>query len=129
MKGGIKMKKTREQKAITLMVLIITIVVLLVLATVAISSIKNDGIISKAQEVANKFNQAQTDEQGILDQYLSYLQGEQWETIYESDTPLIEDGFQILSTSEHLFKGGATYRITVEGISEPIVTKAVYFDR
>ena len=70
------MRKTRIEKGITLMALIITIVVLLVLATVAISSIQNDGIISKAQDVANKFNQAQTNEQGILDEYLSYLEGD-----------------------------------------------------
>ena len=70
------MKKTREQKGITLVALIITIVVLLELATVAISSIQNDGIISKAQDVANKFNQAQSNEQGILDEYLSYLEGD-----------------------------------------------------
>ena len=72
----IKEFKTKQEKGITLMALIVTIVVLLVLATVAISSIKNDGIISKAQDVANKFNQAQTNEQGILDEYLSYLEGD-----------------------------------------------------
>ena len=68
--------KTKQDKGITLVALIVTIVVLLVLATVAISSIQNDGIISKAQDVANKFNQAQSNEQGILDEYLSYLEGD-----------------------------------------------------
>ena len=70
------MRKTRTEKGITLVALIVTIVVLLVLATVAISSIQNDGIISKAQDIANKFNQAQTNEQGILDEYLSYFEGD-----------------------------------------------------
>ena len=67
------MRSTKEQKAITLVALIITIVVLLVLATVAINSVVNDGIISKAQEVANKFNEAQANEQNMLDEYLNYL--------------------------------------------------------
>ena len=67
------MRKTKTQKGITLVALIITIVVLLVLATVAISSIKNDGIISKAQDVANKFNEAQANEQNMLEEYLNYL--------------------------------------------------------
>lgn len=38
-------RKTKEKKGITLVALIVTIVILLILATVAISSIKNDGLI------------------------------------------------------------------------------------
>ena len=68
------MRKTRTEKGITLVALIVTIVVLLVLATVAISSIQNDGIISKAQDVANKFNEAQANEQNMLNEYLSYFE-------------------------------------------------------
>ena len=67
--------KTKQEKGITLMALIITIVVLLVLATVAINSVLNDGIISKAQDVANKFNEAQSDEQNMIAEYLNYLNG------------------------------------------------------
>ena len=66
--------KTKQEKGITLIALIITIVVLLVLAAVAISSIKNDGIISKAQDVTNKYNEAQTSEKNMLDEYLNYLE-------------------------------------------------------
>ena len=73
MKGGIKMKKTKTQKGITLVALIITVVVLLILAAVTINSIQNDGIISKAQYVTNKFDESQKDEQSILDEYFSYL--------------------------------------------------------
>ena len=46
------MKRTIEQKGITLVALIITIVILLILASVAISSIQDNGIISKAQYAA-----------------------------------------------------------------------------
>ena len=75
MKGEKIMKKTKEQKAITLIALIITIVVLLILAAVAISSIQNDGILKYTENVANKYNQAQKDEQGVLDSYLEYFNG------------------------------------------------------
>ena len=67
--------KTKQEKGITLMALIVTIVILLILATVAINSVLNDGIISKAQDVANKFNEAQSDEQNMIAEYLNYLNG------------------------------------------------------
>ena len=65
--------KTKTQKGITLVALIITIVVLLILATVTINSIQNDGIINKAKNAAEKFNKAQENEAELLDRYLSYL--------------------------------------------------------
>ena len=67
------MKKVKQEKGITLVALIITIVVLLILAAVTINSIQNDGIINKAQNVAEKFNKAQENEAELLDSYLSYL--------------------------------------------------------
>jgi len=67
------MKRTKEQKGITLIALIITIVVLLILAAVAISSISNDGILHYATNAADSWNKAQTNEQATLDSYLSYL--------------------------------------------------------
>ena len=68
------MKKTREQKGITLIALIITIVVLLILAVVTISSITNDGIMKHAQNAANTYNEAQDDEKSMLDSYLDRLE-------------------------------------------------------
>jgi len=67
------MKKTKAEKGITLIALIITIVVLLILAAVAISSIQNDGILHYAQNAADSWNKAQINEQATLDSYLSYL--------------------------------------------------------
>ena len=61
------MRKSKTQKGITLVALIITIVVLLILAAVAISSIKNDGILGYAENAADKYNGAVKDEQGILE--------------------------------------------------------------
>jgi len=67
------MKRTKEQKGITLIALIITIVVLLILAGVAISSITNDGILQYAQNAADSWNKAAQDEAGMLHNYLAYL--------------------------------------------------------
>ena len=48
------MKKTRLEKGITLIALIITIVILLILAVVTIGAIRDDGIIKHAQSSAKK---------------------------------------------------------------------------
>jgi len=87
MKGEkIKMRKTKTQRGITLIALIITIVVLLILAAVAISSIQNDGILHYAQNAADSWNKASQNEAGILGDYVNYLAnmgatGENVETI------------------------------------------------
>ena len=65
--------KTKQQKGITLIALIITIVVLLILAAVAISSIQNDGILHYAQNAADNWNKAQANEQAMLGDYMNYL--------------------------------------------------------
>lgn len=60
------MKKTRMEKGITLVALIITIVVLLILATVAINSIQNEGIIGHAENAADKYTDAEAQEKATL---------------------------------------------------------------
>jgi len=86
------MKGTKEQRGITLIALIITIVVLLILAAVAISSITNDGILHYAQNAADSWNKAQTNEQATLDSYLAYLDNLKYQQCpghtYSSETGL-----------------------------------------
>ena len=67
------MKKTKTQKGITLIALIITIVVLMILAVVTINSVKDGGIITHAQDAADKYNKAQTDEMTALDKYAEQI--------------------------------------------------------
>jgi len=67
------MRKSKTQKGITLIALIITIVVLLILAAVAISSIQNDGILGHAIDAGDKYNNAVANEQEVLDSYLNFL--------------------------------------------------------
>ena len=128
MKENKIIKKTKTQKGITLIALIITIVTLLILASVAISSIQNDGILSYTENVANKYNQAQRDEQSVLDQYLGYLKGEEWTTIY--DGAGVTENKQLLLANTHLFKNGNRYRITVESaeFTGTVETRAVFYN-
>ena len=63
------MKRTKEQKGITLVALIITIVVLLILAVVAITAITETNIIENANMAANKFEQGQLKEDTELKNY------------------------------------------------------------
>ena len=69
----LKLRKSKTQKGITLIALIITIVVLLILAAVAISSITNEGILQYAQNAAKDYNQAMANEQQMLQQYVNFL--------------------------------------------------------
>ena len=65
--------KTKVEKGITLIALIITIVVLLILAAVAISSIQNDGILHYATNAADNWNKALANEANTLGDYVNYL--------------------------------------------------------
>ena len=67
------MKKTKTQKGITLIALIITIVVLMILSVVTINSVKDGGIITHAQNAATAYNKAQTDEMAALDKYADQI--------------------------------------------------------
>jgi len=68
------MNKSKSQKGITLIALIITIIVLLILAVVTIGAVQNDGIIEYAKEARNSYETAQNNEQLALDSYLAMLE-------------------------------------------------------
>ena len=78
-------KKFRETKAITLIALVITIIVLLILAGVTIATLTGDnGILTRATEAKNKTEQAQKDEENILNSYedkLNEYTGIDWDTV------------------------------------------------
>jgi len=67
------MKKTKTEKGITLIALLITIVVLLILAAVAISSITNDNILGYATNTAKDYNAAVKNEQSEFGKYDDFL--------------------------------------------------------
>jgi len=62
------MKKTKEQKGITLISLVSTIIILLILATVAITlAVDSDGLFSKAGTAANTWNTSVAEENTELE--------------------------------------------------------------
>ena len=67
------MKKTKTQKGITLLALVITIVVLLILAGVAINSITSTNLIDQAATAGQKWNEAQGNESTTLGSYESEI--------------------------------------------------------
>ena len=69
------MNRTKTQKGITLVALIITIIILLILAVVAIRSITGDGILQKAREASDATARGQAQEE--LDLAISNLRMEE----------------------------------------------------
>ena len=85
-KNYLNIKKIKKkEKGITLIALVVTIIVLLILAGVAINlTIGQNGIFSKAQDAANTWRNAETNEQlalqegaDLIDQYLNGNGGNQ----------------------------------------------------
>ena len=74
-----------ESKGITLIVLVITIIVLLILAGVTIAMLTGEnGILNKATTAKQKTEQAQNDEENILNNYedkLNEYTGIDWDTV------------------------------------------------
>lgn len=70
------MRRNKTQKGITLVALIITIIVLLILAVVAIRAVQGDGIISQAKNARDKYNEAQMEENGVIQNYTEYITGQ-----------------------------------------------------
>lgn len=71
-----KILNKKNQKGITLIALVITIVVLLILAGITINVLlDNNGIINKAQDAANKMDEAQSNEINALNEIAKYING------------------------------------------------------
>lgn len=66
-------RKTKQQKGITLVALIITIIVLLILAVVTIAAVTGDRIINHAENARDQYRIGMETENGILKYYEDYL--------------------------------------------------------
>ena len=106
----------KKQKGITLISLIVTIIILLILAGVTISTLFGDnGIIKKAQEAKNTWDNAiQSDVEAIEN-----LQNQLYDEMCNTDTIPI-------STSEQLLKIGTGEEITINGIHYVFDTGKTY---
>ena len=68
------MNMKKSEKGITLIALIITIVIMLILAIVTIAAVKGEGIIGKAKQAKADYQNAQVEEQNVIDQYLAEME-------------------------------------------------------
>ena len=102
------MKVTRMEKGITLIALLITIVVLIILAAVTISTLGSDeeGLIIKAQDIADRYEEAQTNELSRLDSYVDYMD-EQYANI-ENNGGTAETGTKL---GKYVTYKGITWRV------------------
>lgn len=57
------MRKTKEQKGITLVALVITIIILLILATISIQALTGSGLFGKAKDAEEETTKAQLKEE------------------------------------------------------------------
>ena len=86
-----KTKLKKEVKGITLIALVVIIIVLLILAGVAINlSIGQNGIFSRAQDAANTWRNAETDEQLALQEGADIIDN----YIYNTATTVLESKIQ-----------------------------------
>ena len=67
-------QERREEKGITLVALVVTIIVLIILAGVTLNIVlDNDGIINKAKQAVGDYDNAQREEQELLNQVANYM--------------------------------------------------------
>ena len=67
------MNELKKKKGITLVALVITIVILLILAGISISTLTNTGIFQKAKDAKGASENAEKEQNKILDEYESEL--------------------------------------------------------
>lgn len=68
-------KKTRNDKAITLIALVITIIILLILAGISIAQLTGNGLFEKAKLAKEESKNAQEDEDDKIKQYENEISG------------------------------------------------------
>ena len=76
-KSQISKKKSLQEKGITLIALVVTIIILLILAGVTLNmALSQDGLFSKTKEAADKYKQAQSDEEEMVRQIATQMYSE-----------------------------------------------------
>ena len=116
------MQETKERqikinnKGITLVALVITVIVLLILATVGIGAIVGeDGLITKAQEAAELYEQASRNEANAINEIFNMVNGGNQGGSEEPTQPVIDatnTNVQFIYTPSTPTKGSVTVEIT-----------------
>ena len=108
------MKRIREKKGITLLVLAITIVIILILAGISIDIVFNEnGIIDKAKEIANNMNNQLGEDQSEINDLLNELEN-------SMKGPEDVDGISNIKVTTEYTTEEITINVEVETTSEDI---------
>ena len=103
------MLKTKEEKGITLIALVITIIVLLILASVSIAMLTgNNGILTQAKLAKENTQTAKEQEEKDLDKISSYINEKTIKDNYtdvNGDKATIPEGFEVDETENVISKG------------------------
>ena len=100
-------KQRREEKGITLVALVVTIIVLIILAGVTLNIVLDqDGIINKARQAADDYENSQKAEQNLLGQVDDYIE-------YMGRTATIPEGYTAsqIDTEDTIAEGLVIYEI------------------
>ena len=108
-------RKQKKEKGITLIALVITIIVLLILAGVSIAMLTGEnGILTQAQNVKNKTEEAQADEENRLNEYNNiinnYVNGG---TTGEDTTENVQPGEKVETTEKNNYTDAEGNKATV----------------
>ena len=124
-----KKENLKQNKAITLVALVITIIILLILATITIEGLKNTNLFSKTIDAKNKYKQAEANEANILDDYAKKINSIKGGNSGTCVTPTkIEkaDGtkkIEICGNTVIVTEDGKTYTTTVDINKDPSSTE------
>ena len=114
-------KQRREEKGITLVALVVTIIVLIILAGVTLNIVlDNDGIINKAKQAADDYENAQREEQELLGQIENYLNPPIQDGYVASSVP----GENIVSSGLVIYEGDEP--VTEENHEESMLNRNQY---
>ena len=107
-----KKQRSREEKGITLVALVVTIIVLIILAGVTLNIVlDNDGIINKAKQAVGDYENSQREEQEMLGEIEGYIE-------YAGKTASIPEGYtkSQITTEDDIAEGLVIYEIP-EGVT------------
>ena len=100
-KNELSKKRSLQEKGITLIALVVTIIILLILAGVTLNiALSDGGLFSKTQEAAEKYKQAQSDEEEMVRQITTQMYSEYVGAEILNYTPNPKDNPEITITKD-----------------------------
>ena len=127
------MKKLREERAITLVALVVTIVVLLILAGVTINLVVGqNGIIARVKEAAQKTENATKNEMMAMDNFSSDIErlsfeGGSWNSTLGICTPKLGNNMVGVYWSDGSTNADGTYKASLTSTEKEVTSDQVGF--